>query len=389
MTNGGITVAKTYVNENDQHTTPSETLPAETAATSAVSQPERPSIHVRKLWKLFGPGAERIPNDKSLSILSRAELLARTQCTVAVRDVSFEVASGEMFVIMGLSGSGKSTLVRCLTRLIEPTLGAVLMAGEDITQATDDQLRTLRRAKVAMVFQHFGLLPHRTVLANVAFGLEVRGQDKASRTKRAREVIDLVGLTGYENSYPGELSGGMQQRVGLARALAGDPDVLLFDEPFSALDPLIRREMQNEVKRLHKVVGKTMVFVTHDLQEALKLGDRIMIMRDGEIAQIGTGAELVSSPADDYVRRFVSDVQKSRVLTIGDAMRIPEPGEHLSGDHLPPDMLVIDAAKQVLGCNLPIPVCEKGIQLGVVDRERVIDIITDQNQDHTCMSPTS
>nr|WP_262927970.1 betaine/proline/choline family ABC transporter ATP-binding protein [Gordonia jinghuaiqii] len=294
-----------------------------------------------------------------------------------------------MFVIMGLSGSGKSTLVRCLTRLIEPTLGAVLMAGEDITQATDDQLRTLRRAKVAMVFQHFGLLPHRTVLANVAFGLEVRGQDKASRTKRAREVIDLVGLTGYENSYPGELSGGMQQRVGLARALAGDPDVLLFDEPFSALDPLIRREMQNEVKRLHKVVGKTMVFVTHDLQEALKLGDRIMIMRDGEIAQIGTGAELVSSPADDYVRRFVSDVQKSRVLTISDAMRIAEPGEHLSSDHLPPDMLVIDAAKQVLGCNLPIPVCEKGIQLGVVDRERVIDIITDQNQDHTCMSPTS
>ncbi|MDI9903293.1 glycine betaine/L-proline ABC transporter ATP-binding protein [Rhodococcus sp. IEGM 1409] len=335
------------------------------------------SIHVRKLWKLFGPDADRIPNDKVLSALSRTDLMQQTQCTVAVRDVSFEVAAGEMFVIMGLSGSGKSTLLRCLTRLVEPTQGAITLAGEDITQATDTQLRRLRRDKVAMVFQHFGLLPHRTVKSNVAFGLEVRGEGKQHRMSRAQTVIDLVGLTGYEKSFPGELSGGMQQRVGLARALAGDPDVLLFDEPFSALDPLIRREMQNEVIRLHKVVGKTMVFVTHDLQEALKLGDRIMIMRDGEIVQIGTGAELVATPADDYVRKFVSDVPKAHVLTLRNAMRPAESTELLSESEIGPDEIVYAAAKTVLNSELPIRVCENGVQLGVVDRNKIIDILTE------------
>ncbi len=216
---------------------------------------------------------------------------------------------------MGLSGSGKSTLVRLLTRLIEPTAGSVTISGEDVTQADAGQLRDLRRNHVAMVFQHFGLLPHRQVIDNIAFGLEVRGVGKQERRQKAQEMVDLVGLTGYEESYPDQLSGGMQQRVGLARALAVDPTLMMFDEPFSALDPLIRRDMQNEVIRLHQEVGKTMIFITHDLQEALKLGDRILIMRDGEIVQIGTPDEVVAAPADDYVRDFVSDVPRSHVLT--------------------------------------------------------------------------
>ncbi|HSK98460.1 MAG TPA: ATP-binding cassette domain-containing protein, partial [Euzebyales bacterium] len=228
-------------------------------------------ITVRALWKVFGPAADRVPESPELSALSRMELLERTGCTAAVRDVAFDVAPGEVFVVMGLSGSGKSTLVRCLTRLIEPTAGRILFEGEDIRSADLKRLRDLRRNKFAMVFQHFGLLPHRRVVDNVAYGLEIRGMDRAQRTQRAREVIDLVGLQGYEQAFPDQLSGGMQQRVGLGRALAADPQVLFFDEPFSALDPLIRRDMQQEVIRLHREVGKTMVFITHDLSEALKL----------------------------------------------------------------------------------------------------------------------
>jgi glycine betaine/proline transport system ATP-binding protein len=226
------------------------------------------ALAVDSLWKIFGNGAEKIIGTADAD-LSRKDLQAKTGCVMAVKDVSFDVKPGEVFVVMGLSGSGKSTLIRLLTRLIEPTAGQVVMNGEDITAATDDQLRELRRHHVAMVFQHFGLLPHRKVIDNVGYGLEVRGEDKATRRSRAKEMIDLVGLTGNENSYPDQLSGGMQQRVGLARALAVDPQVLMFDEPFSALDPLIRRDMQNEVIRLHEEVGKTMIFITHDLQEAL------------------------------------------------------------------------------------------------------------------------
>jgi glycine betaine/proline transport system ATP-binding protein len=216
-------------------------------------------IAVRGLWKVFGSRAERVPTSPELSELSRRELMESTGCVAAVAGIDFEVAPGEVFVVMGLSGSGKSTLVRCLTRLVEPTAGEVVFEGEDILAADRKRLRTLRRDKFSMVFQHFGLLPHRQVVDNVAYGLEVRGMRKAQRLARAQEVIELVGLGGNEKSYPDQLSGGMQQRVGLARALAGDPDVLFFDEPFSALDPLIRRDMQNEVIRLHHEVGKTMV----------------------------------------------------------------------------------------------------------------------------------
>ncbi|MGH3356279.1 MAG: ATP-binding cassette domain-containing protein, partial [Nocardioidaceae bacterium] len=218
-----------------------------------------PALTVRDLWKVFGPKADRIIGSPDAQ-LTRPELLSRTGCVAAVKDVSFEVAQGEVFVVMGLSGSGKSTLVRCLTRLIEPTAGEVLIEGDDVRKASETQLRDLRRNHVAMVFQHFGLLPHRPVVDNVAFGLEIRGVGKSQRRAKAAEIIELVGLAGNESSYPDQLSGGMQQRVGLARALAVDPKLMLFDEPFSALDPLIRRDMQNEVIRLHRQVGKTMVF---------------------------------------------------------------------------------------------------------------------------------
>jgi glycine betaine/proline transport system ATP-binding protein len=265
--------------------------------------------------------------------------------------------------------------VRCLTRLVEPTAGSVVFEGEDILHADARQLRDLRRKKFSMVFQHFGLLPHRRVAENVSYGLEIRGVGRAERTRRALEVIELVGLSGYEKSYPDELSGGMQQRVGLARALAGDPDVLFFDEPFSALDPLIRREMQQEVIRLHREVGKTMVFITHDLSEALKLGDRILIMRDGQMVQIGRGDELVGAPADDYVADFVSDIPRSTVLTLRWIMRDPRPGDVLDGPELGPDVIVREATREVLAAEKPIKVVENGRLRGVVGHDEILAVV--------------
>ncbi|MFI8893938.1 glycine betaine/L-proline ABC transporter ATP-binding protein [Streptomyces paradoxus] len=340
-----------------------------------------PVISVRELWKVFGPKAAQVPGSEELRGLTRRELMDRTGCTAAVRDVHFDVAPGEVFVVMGLSGSGKSTLVRCLTRLIEPTAGEILFEGEDIREADASRLRDLRRSKFSMVFQHFGLLPHRRVVDNVAFGLEIRGMSRAERTKRALEVVELVGLSGYESSYPDQLSGGMQQRVGLARALAGDPDVLLFDEPFSALDPLIRRDMQNEVVRLHHEVGKTMVFITHDLSEALRLGDRILIMRDGKMVQCGTGDELVGAPADDYVRDFVRDVPRGDVLTLRWIMRPAEPDDPLDGPELGPDVVVKEATRAVLAAEKPVKVVENGKLLGIVGDEEILAVVAGQEGD--------
>lgn len=334
-----------------------------------------PAIVVRDLWKVFGPRADAVPTSPVLSALSRRELMDQAGCTAAVREVSFDVAPGEVFVVMGLSGSGKSTLVRCLTRLIEPTSGTIRLAGEDITAADDKRLRDLRRSKVSMVFQHFGLLPHRKVVDNVSFGLEIRGASKAERHRRAMEVVELVGLSGYENSYPDQLSGGMQQRVGLARALAGDPDVLLFDEPFSALDPLIRRDMQKEVIRLHREMGKTMVFITHDLSEALTLGDRILIMRDGGMVQTGPGDELVGAPADEYVRDFVRDVPRANVLTLRWIMRPVREGDDLGGPELGPDVVVREATRAVLAADRPVRVCHRGELLGIVGDEEILATI--------------
>ena len=256
--------------------------------------------------------------------MSREEVLAQTGCVLAVRDVSFQVREGETFVIMGLSGSGKSTLVRCLSRLIEPTRGQVRLDGEDMLAMNKQQLRDIRRHRMGMVFQHFGNFPHKRVFENVVFGLQVQGIDKATQRGRAAEVIELVGLSGWEDRYPHELSGGMQQRVGLARALAADPEILLFDEPFSALDPLIRREMQDQLIGLQRLVQKTMVFITHDFLEALKLGDRVAIMKDGEFVPTGTPEELVSNPINEYVRDFTRVVHRSKVLTARSVMTPPK-----------------------------------------------------------------
>ena len=338
-------------------------------------------VAVRDLWKVFGPRAAEVPGSPELAPLSRLDLLERTGCTAAVREVNFDVAPGEVFVVMGLSGSGKSTLVRCVTRLIEPTSGRVLFEGEDIRAADDRRLRELRRHKFSMVFQHFGLLPHRRVVDNVAYGLEIRGAGRAERTARAMEVIELVGLTGYDRAFPAELSGGMQQRVGLARALASDPAVLFLDEPFSALDPLIRRDMQSEVIRLHREVGKTMVFITHDLSEALKLGDRILIMRDGSMVQIGRGDELVGAPADPYIRDFVRDVPRADVLTLRWIMRPPLPDDPLDGPELGPEVLVRDATRAVLAAERPVKVVADGDLLGIVGDDEILGVVAGDEAD--------
>ena len=290
--------------------------------------------------------------------------------------MSFEVAQGEVFVVMGLSGSGKSTLVRCMTRLIEPTRGQLLYDDEDLLTVSGQRLRELRRTKFSMVFQHFGLLPHRKVVDNIAYALEINGVGKVERHKRAHEVIELVGLQGYSEAYPEQLSGGMQQRVGLARALAVDPKIMFLDEPFSALDPLIRRDMQNEVIRLHHELGKTMVFITHDLQEAAKVGDRIAIMRDGALIQVGTPEQLVANPADEYVENFVRDIAKSHVLTLRYLARPAMEGEDTSGPELSADTIIRDATKLITDVHRPLRVTDNGKPLGIVTSEDILKMIS-------------
>ena len=281
-------------------------------------------IEVRNLIKVFDSQPQ-----KALAMLkkgmSKEQILADTGQTVGINDISFEVLSGEIFVIMGLSGSGKSTILRCLNRLIEPSCGAIILDGQDITKLRAQELRQVRQRKTAMVFQQFALLPHRTVLQNTVFGLELQGLGKDHREKLATECLAMVGLNGYENSYPDELSGGMKQRVGLARALTNDPDILLMDEAFSALDPLIREEMQDELLKLQQSMNKTIVFITHDLNEALKLGDRIAFVRDGRLVQVGTPEQIISHPADEYVAKFVKGVDRRKILTVRDIMKKPHP----------------------------------------------------------------
>lgn len=281
---------------------------------------ETTALTVDGLYKVFGRHAD----DAVIALhrgTPREQLPPGT--TAAVIDASFEVKRGEIFVVMGLSGSGKSTLIRTLNGLLEPTAGTVTVGGERITGITPKRLRAVRRERVSMVFQHFALLPHRTVLDNVAYGLEIQGVARAERETRAREITEIVGLAGWEDKHPHQLSGGMQQRVGLARALAADTDVLLMDEAFSALDPLIRREMQEQLVDLQATLGKTIVFITHDLNEAMFLGDRIAVMRDGRIVQIGTPEDILTDPANAYVEQFVADVDRTRVLTAESVMRKP------------------------------------------------------------------
>lgn len=333
---------------------------------------KKKKIQCSSIWKVFGPHPEKVLQG-DLSKLDRTEIQETTGHVIGVKDVSFEISEGETFVVMGLSGSGKSTLVRCISRLIEPTRGEILVDGKSLIDMSPVELREFRRHKISMVFQHFGLFPHRTLTENVAYGLEIRGVGRGERTKKAREVLGLVGLNGWFDHYPRELSGGMQQRVGLARALAVEPEIMVFDEPFSALDPLIRREMQDELKRLQGTLNKTMIFITHDFLEAIKIGDRIAIMKDGHIVQIGTPEEIVANPANDYVRDFAEEVPRYRVLSAGKVMREAVSEEARARfDNLD----VVKAAdkletliERMIDSDVPLPVVDDtGALVGEIDR---------------------
>ncbi len=335
--------------------------------------PETPKIICKNVWKIFGSYPERTLENLDYS-LSRAEVQVQTGHVIGVNDVSFDIKKGETFVVMGLSGSGKSTLVRCISRLIEPTAGEIFVDGENIMTYNNAQLIELRRFRMSMVFQHFGLFPHRKVIDNISFGLEIRGMDKKVRKAKAMEVLEKVGLHGWANHYPRELSGGMQQRVGLARAMAVDPEILMFDEPFSALDPLIRREMQDELLNIQAEVHKTMMFITHDFLEAIKMGDRIAIMKDGVVVQIGTSEEIVTDPVDNYVREFTEDVPRYKVLSVGKIMRdasdqVLNNGTARVNAHAKLDSLIDIATK----CDGPLAVIDDDNQIiGEIDQTMIL-----------------
>lgn len=331
------------------------------------------ALACRNVWKLYGPDASGFLDRHGFK--PGDDALKAGGYVTAVADVTLSVARGEIFVIMGLSGSGKSTLVRCLARLIEPSSGAVDFAGFDLLKASPSELIELRRHKMGMVFQHFALLPHLTVLGNVTFPLEIQGVDRQTRTARGREMIELVGLKGREQNLPHELSGGQQQRVGIARSLATDPDIWFLDEPFSALDPLIRREMQNEFMRLQSVLHKTIVFITHDFDEAIRLADRIAIMRDGRLVQIGTPEELILNPADAYVSAFTRDAPRVKILSAGAIARPPTEGDIVTGT-LSASRRVADFASEVITSDGVRSVVDgEGQVVGVVDRHSVLAVL--------------
>ncbi len=328
----------------------------------------------RSVWKVFGEGADRLFQDNTTPSVAA---LTSGSFIPAVRDATLDVHEGEIFIIMGLSGSGKSTLVRCMTRLIEPSAGEVLFDAQNLLQAPAKELMALRRHKMGMVFQNFALLPHRTVLGNVSFPLEIQGVARRQIEQRALEAIELVGLAGREQYYPRELSGGQQQRVGIARSLVVEPDVWFLDEPFSALDPLIRREMQDEFVRLQSVLHKTIVFITHDFEEAIRLADRIAIMKDGEIIQIGTSEELVLNPATDYVEKFIRGIPRAKVLSaaalaqaIGDG---PFAGTVLATAKI--ETLVGEVVNAAVGSVFKV-VDAQGQVLGQMPREAVISVLS-------------
>jgi len=327
-------------------------------------------LDCRNVWKLYGPNPAQFLQANpapELADLKRAGLIG------AVRAANLEIYQGEIFVIMGLSGSGKSTLIRCLSRLIESTAGEIQFDGNDLLGASEAELIQIRRKKMGMVFQHFALLPHLTVLENAAFPLDVQGVDKHAREARARELVELVGLKGREGYYPRELSGGQQQRVGIARSLAVEPDLWFLDEPFSALDPLIRREMQDEFLRLQNILHKTIVFITHDFDEAIRLADRIAVMKDGAIEQVATPEELVLNPATEYVAEFTRHVSRAKVIR---ARSLMEPATaHDFGGDVPHDALIEDIADQVEAADLPHRVMQNGQPIGQITRRAVIDIL--------------
>jgi glycine betaine/proline transport system ATP-binding protein len=325
------------------------------------------------VWQIFGPHPKRLLSDRSTP--PTLEEITQSGHIGAVRGAEFDVASGEILMVMGLSGSGKSTLVRCLTRLIEPTAGQVNFEGKNLLEASPEELIEIRRHKMGMVFQHFGLLPHRTVLENVAFPLEIQGIDKHQRLAKASEIINIVGLEGREDYYPRELSGGQQQRVGIARSLAVEPDIWFLDEPFSALDPLIRREMQDEFMRLQRMLHKTIVFITHDFDEAVRLGDRIAIMKDGLIIQLDTPEALVTQPADDYVAQFTREAPREKLISVAAIMQSAN-GQPSLDNAIQATAKLDDVAPQVLSSDLPVPVVdEQGQLVGSLSREVLIQTL--------------
>lgn len=337
---------------------------------------ERPvAIEASGVWKVFGPDPAAF---RALAPEERTpEALARRGWVAAVRDTSFSIGRGEVFVLMGLSGSGKSTLIRCLTRLVEPTAGRITLDGTDLLAAPETTLRELRRRRMGMVFQHFALLPNRTVLGNVSFPLEVQGLPRAAAEARARELIATVGLAGREGRYPSELSGGQQQRIGIARSLANDPDFWFLDEPFSALDPLIRTDLQDELLRLQARLAKTVVFVTHDLDEAIRIADRIAILEGGQIVQIGTPEALVTRPASDYVRRFVARVPHAKVVRVASLMA-PGAPEIPAGDPVRAGATVAEIAPRLLSGPAAMPVVDDtGALVGTLDRTRALRVLTE------------
>ena len=328
-----------------------------------------PKLACRSVWRLYGPRGHEVFRDGRVP---DEALLASSGVIVAVRDVSLDVAVGEIFVIMGLSGSGKSTLVRCMSRLVEPSAGEILFNGSDLLGASPREMSEIRRHRMGMVFQHFALLPHLTVLGNVGFPLEVQGVPRAQRDARAREMVELVGLAGREMDYPHQLSGGQQQRVGIARSLAVEPELWFLDEPFSALDPLIRREMQDEFLRLQATLHKTIVFITHDFDEAIRLADRIAIMQDGLIIQTGTPEEVVTRPATDYVAEFTRDVPRAKVTSAGSIVRPGTPGPV----SVPAETRIGAVAARVFDEPEPVGVTgDDGRPLGVLTREAVLDVL--------------
>ena len=334
-----------------------------------------PKLSCKDIWKVFGNGALDFLNESKTT--PKASELISAGLIGAVRNVSLEISEGEIFIIMGLSGCGKSTLVRCLSRLIEPTKGEVMFNGQDLLKANDKDLINIRRHKMGMVFQHFALLPHLTVLGNIAFPLEVQGVERKVREQRAMEVIELVGLKGRERYYPRELSGGQQQRVGIARSLAVEPEIWFLDEPFSALDPLIRREMQDEFLRLQNVLHKTIVFITHDFEEAIRLADRIAIMQEGEIIQVGTPEELVLRPETEYVSEFTRGIPRAKVLTARAVMETQK-DEGFAGS-VEVSIKLQELAARIMDAKKPFAVVdENGNTIGQVSREAVLNVLIER-----------
>ena len=336
-----------------------------------------PVIEMSGVWKIFGPAEQAALADAKAGA-SKADILARHKCVVGIADASISVMPGEIFCIMGLSGSGKSTLLRHVNRLIEPTAGGIRVLGQDVRALSPKALRQLRAERIGMVFQHMALLPHRSVEDNVAYPLELRGTPKATRWRVAAEKLELVGLQGYADRLPKELSGGMQQRVGLARALAADPAILLMDEPFSALDPLIRRQLQDQFLALSQKLGKTTLFITHDLDEAIRVGSRIAIMKDGRIVQTGTPEEIVTRPADDYVQAFVQNISKLGLIT---AHTIMEPLASVQATFAFDTALAPQASPAanldaliglVAGRDVPVVISDGGTVVGVVTKDRLL-----------------